>query len=74
MAQKKLTLIATRGSLDWAYSLFLLASTATDLFSKVAIFFTMFFKKRDDYLDEINLGSTETFFEFTEEADISLLI
>ncbi len=42
MAQKKLALIATKGTLDWAYPPFILASTAAALDYEVAIFFTFY--------------------------------
>lgn len=42
MSQKKMALIATKGSLDWAYPPFILASTAAALDYKVSIFFTFY--------------------------------
>ena len=42
MAQKKLALIATKGTLDWAYPPFILASTAAALDYEVSIFFTFY--------------------------------
>ncbi len=39
---KKLALIASKGSLDWAYPPFILASTAAALGYKVSIFFTFY--------------------------------
>jgi len=42
MEQKKLALIATKGSLDWAYPPFILASTAAALGYKVEIFCTFY--------------------------------
>ncbi|HIE90547.1 MAG TPA: peroxiredoxin family protein [Methylophilaceae bacterium] len=39
---KKLALIASKGSLDWAYPPFILASTAAALDYKVSIFFTFY--------------------------------
>ena len=39
---KKLALIASKGSLDWAYPPFILASTAAALDYKVQIFFTFY--------------------------------
>ena len=42
MAQKKLAIIATKGSLDWAYPPFILASTAAALDYEVQIFFTFY--------------------------------
>ncbi|WP_295441712.1 DsrE/DsrF/DrsH-like family protein [uncultured Thiodictyon sp.] len=42
MARKKLTIIATKGSLDWAYPPFILASTAAALDYEVQIFFTFY--------------------------------
>lgn len=39
---KKLALIASKGSLDWAYPPFILASTAAALDYEVAIFFTFY--------------------------------
>lgn len=40
--QKKLAIIATKGSLDWAYPPFILASTAAALDYEVQIFFTFY--------------------------------
>ena len=40
MEQKKLAIIATKGSLDWAYPPFILASTASALGYDTEIFFT----------------------------------
>lgn len=42
MEQKKLAIIATKGSLDWAYPPFILASTAAALGYDVEIFFTFY--------------------------------
>lgn len=42
MTQKKLALIATKGTLDWAYPPFILASTAAALDYEVSIFFTFY--------------------------------
>ena len=42
MSQKKLALIATKGTLDWAYPPFILASTAAALDYEVQIFFTFY--------------------------------
>jgi peroxiredoxin family protein len=42
MAQKKLAIIATKGSLDWAYPPFILGSTAAALGYEVEIFFTFY--------------------------------
>ena len=39
---QKLTIIATKGSLDWAYPPFILASTAAALDIKVVMFFTFY--------------------------------
>ncbi len=41
-AQKKLAIIATKGSLDWAYPPFILASTAAALGYETQIFFTFY--------------------------------
>ncbi|MDP1898022.1 MAG: DsrE/DsrF/DrsH-like family protein, partial [Sulfurimicrobium sp.] len=40
--QKKLTIIATKGTLDWAYPPFILASTAAALGYEATIFFTFY--------------------------------
>lgn len=40
--QKKLAIIATKGSLDWAYPPFILASTAAALGYETQIFFTFY--------------------------------
>jgi peroxiredoxin family protein len=159
MSQKKLALIATKGSLDWAYPPFILASTAAALDYEVTMFFTfyglqllkkdldlevsplgnpgmpmpmsmdkwfpvagtaipgmqsmmttmmknkikskgvssiedlrtaciesdvrligcqmtidLFDMKKEDFIDDIDLGGAATFFEFAGEADISLFI
>ena len=42
MTEKKLALIATKGTLDWAYPPFILASTAAALGYEVQIFFTFY--------------------------------
>jgi len=42
MATKKLAIIATKGTLDWAYPPFILASTAAALGYDVQIFFTFY--------------------------------
>jgi len=42
MADKKLAIIATKGSLDWAYPPFILASTAAALGYEVQIFCTFY--------------------------------
>lgn len=42
MADKKMALIATKGTLDWAYPPFILASTAAALGYEVQIFFTFY--------------------------------
>ncbi len=42
MAQKKIAIIATKGSLDWAYPPLILASTAAALDYEARIFFTFY--------------------------------
>jgi len=42
MDEKKLAIIATKGSLDWAYPPFILASTAAALGYEVEVFFTFY--------------------------------
>lgn len=42
MSEKKLTIIATKGTLDWAYPPFILASTAAALGYETCIFFTFY--------------------------------
>jgi peroxiredoxin family protein len=42
MQEKKLAIIATKGSLDWAYPPFILASTASALGYETQIFFTFY--------------------------------
>ena len=42
MDQKRLAIIATKGSLDWAYPPFILASTAAALGYETQIFFTFY--------------------------------
>lgn len=42
MAEKRMALIASKGTLDWAYPPFILASTAASLGYEVQIFFTFY--------------------------------
>lgn len=42
MANKKLAIIATKGTLDWAYPPFILASTASALGYETQVFFTFY--------------------------------
>jgi len=42
MAGKKMAIIATKGTLDWAYPPFILASTAAALGYEVQVFFTFY--------------------------------
>lgn len=42
MGEKKLAIVATKGSLDWAYPPFILASTASALGYETQIFFTFY--------------------------------
>jgi len=42
MEEKKLAIIATKGSLDWAYPPFILASTAAALGYETQVFFTFY--------------------------------
>ena len=42
MSEKNLTIIATKGTLDWAYPPFILSSTAAALGYNVTMFFTFF--------------------------------
>ena len=42
MEQKKLAIIATKGTLDWGYPPFILGSTAAALGYEVEIFFTFY--------------------------------
>ena len=60
MSQKKLALIATKGSLDWAYPPFILASTAAALDYDVTVFFTFYglqLLKKDLDLEVSPLGN-----------------
>ncbi|NCA69592.1 MAG: peroxiredoxin family protein [Sphingobacteriia bacterium] len=60
MEQKKLAIIATKGSLDWAYPPFILASTASALGYETQIFFTFYglqLLKRDLSLEVTPLGN-----------------
>lgn len=61
MSDKKLAIIATKGSLDWAYPPFILASTAAALGYEVQIFFTFYglqlLRKKMD-LKITSLGNT----------------
>lgn len=60
MEEKKLAIIATKGSLDWAYPPFILASTAAALGYQVQIFFTFYglqLLKKDLSLEVTPLGN-----------------
>lgn len=59
--KKKLAIIATKGSLDWAYPPFILASTAAALDYEVQIFFTFYgltLLRKDLNLKVTPLGNT----------------
>ena len=59
--RKKLAIIATKGSLDWAYPPFILASTAAALDYEVQIFFTFYglaLLRKDLDLKVTPLGNT----------------
>ncbi len=58
--EKKLAIIATKGSLDWAYPPFILASTAAALGYETEIFFTFYglaLLKKDLNLQVTSLGN-----------------
>ncbi|KAA3626159.1 MAG: peroxiredoxin family protein [Proteobacteria bacterium] len=58
--QKSLAIIATKGSLDWAYPPFILATTAAALGYKTSIFFTFYglqLLKKDMNLQVTPLGN-----------------
>ncbi|WP_353572999.1 DsrE/DsrF/DrsH-like family protein [Candidatus Albibeggiatoa sp. nov. BB20] len=60
MEPKKLAIIATKGTLDWAYPPFILASTAAALGYEVQIFFTFYglqLLRRDLNLKVSSLGN-----------------
>lgn len=60
MSDKKLAIIATKGTLDWAYPPFILASTAAALGYEIQIFFTFYglaLLKRDLNLKVSSLGN-----------------
>lgn len=60
MEQKKLAIIATKGSLDWAYPPFILASTAAALGYEVEVFFTFYglqLMKKEMKLEVTPLGN-----------------
>ena len=60
MSDKKLALIATKGTLDWAYPPFILASTAAALGYETQIFFTFYglqLLKKDLKLEVSPLGN-----------------
>jgi len=60
MQEKKLAIIATKGSLDWAYPPFILASTASALGYETEIFFTFYglqLLKKDLSLEVTPLGN-----------------
>ncbi len=59
--QKSMSIIVTKGSLDWAYPPFILATTAAAMDVKVSLFFTFYglqlLKKRLDHLRVTTLGN-----------------
>ncbi|MBC8211033.1 MAG: DsrE/DsrF/DrsH-like family protein [Gammaproteobacteria bacterium] len=60
MTEKKLAIIATKGTLDWAYPPFILASTASALGYETEIFFTFYglqLLKKDLNLQVSSLGN-----------------
>ncbi len=60
MSEKKLAIIATKGTLDWAYPPFILGSTAAALGYEVEIFFTFYglqLLKKDLDLKVTSLGN-----------------
>jgi len=60
MTEKKLAIIATKGTLDWAYPPFILASTAAALGYDTEIFFTFYglqLLKKDLKLQVSSLGN-----------------
>ena len=61
MTTKKLAIIATKGTLDWGYPPFILASTAAALGYDVQIFFTFYglqlLRKSLDHLKVTSLGN-----------------
>lgn len=61
MSEKKMAIIASKGSLDWAYPPFILASTAAALGYEVRIFFTFYglqLLKKETDLQITSLGNT----------------
>ena len=60
-AGKKLSLIVTKGTLDWAYPPFILATTAVSMGLEVSMFFTFYglqlLKKKVDHLQVSTLGN-----------------
>ena len=58
---KSMSLIVTKGSLDWAYPPFILATTAAAMDVKVSMFFTFYglqlLKKKVDHLQISTLGN-----------------
>ncbi len=60
-AGKKMSIIVTKGTLDWAYPPFILATTAANMDLKVAMFFTFYglqlLKKKVDHLQISTLGN-----------------
>ncbi len=60
MSEKKMAIIATKGTLDWAYPPFILASTAAALGYETEIFFTFYglqLLKKDLDLQVTSLGN-----------------
>ena len=58
MEQKKLAIIATKGTLDWAYPPFILASTAAALGYQTQVFFTFYGLNAitDDKVDHLHVN------------------
>lgn len=60
-AQQSMSIIVTKGSLDWAYPPFILATTAAAMDVRVSLFFTFYglqlLKKRLDHLRVTTLGN-----------------
>ena len=54
--QKRMALIASQGTLDWAYPPFILASTAVAMEMEVAVFFTFW----TDSVEEKNYCKSST--------------
>ena len=65
---RRMALIDSKGTLDWAYPPFILASTAADMDMEVGVFFTLY------GLTLLKEKIAATFLDFAADADFKLFI